>query len=259
MTRFSFGEYPDKVAAGMIAPLNIAPGAEERHRSELEEAHAAVEVEIAARVRLERALVETVDQERHRMAQMLHDTACQSLNGIGLLSRVIRRRLERGEFGVVGEVAELEQAIGGAIREIQSVVRQLRLSGENEHDLAPALRRVVDFRPAHIPCELECPEGVVIKDRFAAEQLIQIAHQAVSDAVRRTGVQHVLVTIATQGPVVTLTVRGDGDADAAEPDGEWLDGRELMRLRARAIGASLAYSYQANRGTTITCILSQDS
>ena len=58
-------------------------GEEQRLRAKLKESQKALEHEIAERRRLERAVIDVTDNERRRLAQMLHDTLCQSLGGIG--------------------------------------------------------------------------------------------------------------------------------------------------------------------------------
>lgn len=222
----------------------------------LAEAHAALESEHAERRRLEAAVIEAADQERRRLAQMLHDTVCQSLSGIVLLSRVILRGVEIKCPEVAPEVAELGVSLDCAVREIHSLVRCLRLSGEDGLELVPALTELAQSVSPQIPCDFECPEPVAVGDRFASAQLAQIAYEAVNRALRRTGISRIVVTLSIQDRRVTLVVRDDGQINTAgEPAAGSIAGMELMQLRASAMGATLSNSFHASQGTTITCTL----
>jgi signal transduction histidine kinase len=245
-------------AAEMINPGDGDFSEENRLRIELREAHEALENEVADRLRFDRAVIMTMDRERHRMAGLLHGTACQSLNGIGLLSQVILRKLARTGVVDASDITELGQAIKGATREIYWVAREIRPPTEID-EIASALARAVEPVAPSLLCEVDCAEEVRIECQFTAEQLVQIAHEGVSEAARRPGVTRIHVALAIQGRQVTLTVTDDGHADDTGP-GSGLDGLDqldLMRLRARVIGASLDCSFQENQGSTLTCMLPQ--
>jgi signal transduction histidine kinase len=242
----------------MMNPASADCSEEGRLRVELRRADAALEDAAASRRQLDRAVIFTVDRERERVSRLLHDTTCQSLNGIGLLAQVIMRKLDR--IGVVdaAEIAELTQAIKGATREIYWVAREIRPPAEID-ELATALVRAVETVAPTLLCEIECAREANIECQFTAEQLIQIAHEAVSSAARRAGVTRIHVALDIRGREVTLTVCDDGREDRPEEAGpeEGLEQMDLMQLRARVIGASLECAYRENGGTILTCILSQ--
>ena len=245
-------------AADIINPGSADFSELNRLRQELRRAHEALEGEAANRRQLDRAVIMTVDRERQRMARLLHDTACQSLNGIGLLSQVIMRKLACSGIVDAADMTELGQAIKGATREIYWVAREIRPPAEID-EIATALARAVESVAPSLLCEIECAEEVSIECQFTAEQLMQIAHEAVRSAALREGVTRIHVALAIHGRQVTLTVCDDGHEDAAGTGGAFdgLEQLDLMELRARVVGASLDCSYQENRGTTLTCMLPQ--
>ena len=236
----------------MITSAN-GSSVEERLRLELQDAREQLACESACRQKLERAIIDVVDQERRRMAKMLHDTACQSLNGIALLARVLLRRANREDSGMSGEIQELSESISAAVREIHWVIDELRLVADGGQDLRSILEQVVKLISQKVPCELECPEKLNMEDCFRAGQLVQIAHEAASNAARRTGVKRIDVRVSRQGETITVDVRDDAPVQGAEPDGIYEEGSEMMRLRARATGASINFSYQASEGTVVSC------
>jgi signal transduction histidine kinase len=237
------------------AQLSIAYGEEQRLRRDLEETRAALEREIVSRRRLERAIIEATDNERRRLAQVLHDTICQSLGGIALLGRVILRRLESAGREEAAEVAEMGRVIDEATREVHSVVRWLRPAPVDGQDVIAALAELTPALFQGIPCEFRCPSPVVLADPLAATQLVRIAYQAVSDALQHPGVQRIVVSLTAQDGRVTLMVRDDGLASEELPSAAALAAEELLRLRARALGATLTISSQAEQGNTILCKL----
>ena len=240
----------------MLAPsIPAHSGEEERLRSELEEAHASLEREAAFRRTLERAVIASWDDERHRLAHLLHDTTCQSLNGIGLLSHVILRKLQRKGAGEIQEMEELRDAITGAIAEIHSVVDQVGIAETDGEGLVPALARLAMTCSGPVPCIFDCPHEVLLPDAFTTSQLIQIAHQAVNDALRRDGVTNILLSLGIEDSTVTLSVQDDGQVAPGKPGAPHLDGREMMCLRASAIGSSLVATFHPDQGNTITCTL----
>ena len=239
------------------AELSIARGDEQRLRAKLEEARTALERERAERRRLERAVIEVTDSERRRLAQMLHDTICQSLEGITLLSRVVQRRLEAAGREEARDVAELGQMIQQGAGELHSVVRWLRPAAVDGPDVISALSLLAPSLFQGIPCEFQCPTPVVLSDQFAASQLVQIAYQAVNDALKHPGIQRIVVSLSTQDQCVTLMVRDDGNPPRDAPSAEDLAGQELLRLRAGAIGATLTITSQVGHGTSILCKLPQ--
>jgi signal transduction histidine kinase len=237
------------------APKSTIGTTEQRLRAELVEVRGALELEVAERQRLERTMLDLTDNERNRLAKMLHDTLCQSLSGIAILTRVVQNRLEASACEEAGEVAELGGMIGEANRELHSVVRLLQPVGCGEGDLGTALTDLAPSLFQGIPCEIRCPVPVVLTDPFAAGQLIRIAHQAVAEALRRPGIERIVITLAAPQERVTLTVRDDGQHSAANPTAEYVAGLEMLRLRAAAIGAMLTISSDSKQGTIVTCVL----
>jgi signal transduction histidine kinase len=247
--------YSNHVMIAQGVPVSPAGNAKRRLQAELEELRAALELEVAERQRLERTILDLTDNERNRLAKMLHDTLCQSLSGISILTRVVQHRLEESAREEAGEVAELGIMIAEANRELHSVVRLLQPVGSEEPDLGAALADLAPTLFQGIPCEIQCPAPVVLRDPFAAGQLIRIAHQAVADALRRPGIQRIVIALSAPNERVTLTIRDDGRHSAAEPTADYLAGLEMLRLRAAAIGAKLTISSETNQGTLVTCML----
>jgi nitrate/nitrite-specific signal transduction histidine kinase len=145
--------------------------------------------------------------------------------------------------------------IKDAAEELHSVVRWLRPSPMDGPDMAAALTDLAPSLFQGIPFEFHCPEPVVLSDHYAAAQLLQIACQAVNDALKHPGIQRITVSLSRQKEGVALAVTDDGSPPEGMPTAETLADEELLRLRAGAIGATLTISSQPKQGNSILCTL----
>ena len=60
-----------------------------------------------------------------------------------------------------------------------------------------------------------------------------------------------------QDECIALMVKDDGSPTEGASSAEAMAGRELLRIRAGAIGGTLTITSQPNEGTTILCTLPQ--
>jgi len=231
--------------------------AEERLREELRAARGALEREIKARERLERIFLYAVESERLRLAQMLHDTVCQSLSGIGLLYRGVETRLKPLLAERPAEIVELGAAIRYSTHEIHRLASWLRPAEVDGDTLVSALATLAHLVSQKIPCELQCPRPVRVEENFAAQQLAQIAREAAEEAFRCRGIERMTISLLRENGVTRMTIWHDGGEPGTDTEAESdaALGRELLELRASAIGASLAVSPMSEEGRTITCKL----
>ena len=81
--------------------------------------------------------------------------------------------------------------------------------------------------------------------------------QAANDALKRPGIQRIAVSLSRQDECIALMVRDDGSPTEGASSAEAMAGRELLRIRAGAIGGTLTITSQPNQGTTILCTLPQ--
>ena len=65
-------------------------------------------------------------QLRERIAQTLHDTVCQSLNGANLEAAVLSQEIERKGLEGGPDAKVLREMLGQAVRELNEIVRSLR-------------------------------------------------------------------------------------------------------------------------------------
>ena len=198
----------------------------------------------------------TILQERTRFAGQIHDTLAQGFTGTLLHLEALRVRAARGERVSVEELQSVRKiaALGLAeARRSALAIRPLALDGR---DLSTALQQLTE-RSA-VPGLLDCRWSLGGIPRplspIADEALLNIAHEAVSNAIRHADASNIHITLAFDPDGVSLFVRDDGigfDASDSRQRGHTF-GLRSMRERATTVGGELNVVSKNGEGTTVT-------
>ncbi len=195
-------------------------------------------------------------EAREQLAADLHDGILQSLYGIGL-------RLEATRTALTGNPAagdHLERAVGqvkDTMAEIRRFIKDERATGSLsvrwEDTLAGVLRGLeVGTGPR---LGFEVPADVAAKVPEAVRnELIFIAREAVSNAMRHSGASRVTVRLLDDGTQLRLEIEDDGCGfrNGHNPDGV---GLLSMTRRAGQIGAIFTLNPGPERGTLVRIVL----
>jgi len=194
------------------------------------------------------------EEERKRIARELHDDTAQTLAAL-----LVRLRLIRGLADDAAREESLEQLrteVSAALDRVRRFARGLRPPALDELGLVPALE-------SHIRSLSETAGAAIRLDANAAEReltsqaelaLYRITQEALSNAVRHSGAEHVLVRIAHGEHWVTVTVQDDGKGfvvDRVLSSGQQGLGLFGMQERAAYVGGRVAIQSRPGRGTTI--------
>ncbi len=206
------------------------------------------------------AVLRAQEQERHRLAQDLHDEVNQALTGI-----LLRLEATIGDApeGLRGELRETKSLVNQAMAELLTLARQLRPTALDDHGLVPALTsQVTDFA-----------DRTGIRARFSRhgevphltdeQQLVvyRVTQESLSNIAQHAGASEVDVELSFVGRT-TLKVSDDGrgfapdygptGAPKGRPGGLGLSG---MRERALLVGGDLHIFSRPRGGTTIELVL----
>lgn len=203
------------------------------------------------RRRSSQLVVRAQEEERRRLARDLHDEVNQALTAILLRLEALTHDLppERA-----ADVAELKGLATRAMDELLGLARQLRPSALDDHGLVPAieaqLRAFSELTgvDAHLEASGE-PEHL---DEERQTVLYRVTQEALTNAGRHAGAQHVDVVLAFSADGAELQVRDDGvgfDPVAARFGGLGLEG---MAERARIVGGELDLRSSPGSGTELT-------
>jgi signal transduction histidine kinase len=196
---------------------------------------------------------ELVLAERVRIGREIHDTLLQSLVGIALEFDDISGQLDPSATALREQVDQLRARVEQCIRETRSSIWDLRSPMLTSNDLPAALQRVGEAAVSGHPMRLEfavsgTPRSAEVR---VGQQLLRIAQEALSNAVRHSNATTVSVHLAYGADSVCLRVSDDGcgfDPSQTMPV-HW--GVTGMHERAERVGADLQLVTSPGGGTQV--------
>ncbi len=184
-----------------------------------------------------RRAVEASDQERSRLASVLHDGVVQDLAGVsyGLAAASSRET-------VPGAVArEASSELRGSIAQLRALLVDLYPGGLHGSDLRSALAEValqLERQGVDARLEIDLLEAL---DTDAEELVYRAAREGVRNVVKHAGATHAVIRVWRSGGQAIVEVEDDGRGLAREADGprEGHFGLALLRDLLVESGGSL--------------------
>jgi signal transduction histidine kinase len=210
-----------------------------------------------ARTVEEQRLRETIagaEEERRRWARELHDETLQGLGALRLVLSSGRRAddPDRLRAAVDEAVGQLEEQIDS----LRSLIRELRPAALDELGPGPAIEDLAERTSARhdveVATEIQLDDDVRHPPEIEVT-LYRIIQEALNNAVKHAGGEHVEVKVAEDRDVLRIRVSDDGRGfdPAAATSGFGLTG---MRERVALLGGSLEIA-SSESGTTLTAML----
>jgi signal transduction histidine kinase/ligand-binding sensor domain-containing protein len=215
---------------------------------------------IASRLRIlqVKARMNAVLAERSRIARELHDTLIQGFSGVTMQMQGLAARLRASPERRTLE--EIIQDAGHCLSEARRSVGGLRTSGGSNPDqptglaaaVAQAARQLTETRDLHLELQVAPTPADLPAD--VEYNVLRIAQEAITNAVRHSGAGTIEVTLASSREGLCLTVRDDGagfsadDNEHPQPGHYGLIG---MRERASQIQGKLRVESAPGAGTTV--------
>jgi signal transduction histidine kinase len=200
----------------------------------------------------ELALVE----ERGRLARELHDAMSQSLFSLQLSAEAAARLLPADPEGAAAALATVQALAAQVSTELRTTVEGLRPADLERDGLAATLvnQLTVAGRAHDVPVELEIGDGIDL-DPEAEHQVLRIAQEAVTNALRHARAGRVAVSLGPDGPDGGLVLRVADDGHGFDPGARAMRARRLgltsMHERAASLGGTLTVDSAPGRGTTV--------
>jgi PAS domain S-box-containing protein len=199
------------------------------------------------------AALNAAEEERRRIARELHDETAQALAALLMNLTVLQRSLHDEDLSK--EVATLRTRLIEATEGVRRIARGLRPPELEDVGLAAALRSFVRERFSTGTVEVEFDGS---QSRLTLEQSLvayRIAQEALSNAVRHAGAEHVRLRLRENGDggEVVLEVEDDGAGFELESVTEPGAGLGLigMEERAQIAGGRLEFESERGKGTCV--------
>ena len=203
----------------------------------------------AERRRASSAALEAQEEERARVARDLHDEVNQSLTGLLLRLEAVR---EHATPELAAELAEVRAVANRAMEELLTLARQLRPTALDDLGLKAALASHVTEirRQSGIATSFESPDGIGELPADVQIVVYRVAQEALSNAIRHSGAEHLRVRLARDANGIELRVDDDGRGFTFDQASSGL-GLAGMRERALLVGADLRVTSRPTQGTSV--------
>ena len=232
---------------------NLPPGIDGKAESEEVERLELAFLRMMRRLEAERrrsssAALQAQEEERARVARDLHDQVNQSLTGV-LLRLEAARAAAPPELAA--EIAETSALAHRAMDELLTVARQLRPTALDDLGLKAAIAgQVEQLGQTGINLGFESEGELGDLDPDSQLVIYRVSQEAIGNAIRHSGGEHIDVSLKRMPNLVELTVVDDGRgfSFAEANTGLGLGG---MRERALLVGGELNTESRPGNGTTI--------
>jgi signal transduction histidine kinase len=217
-------------------------------------AHAAIAITNARLYEQSREL--SIVSERNRLALELHDVVSQKLFSLVLSAEAAAAQLDRDPQAARAQLERVGELAGQALEELRSLILGLRPPALELDGLEETLRKEVSMlgrvhgRDIDLEVDGDLAAGA---DHERDHAVLRIAHEALHNALRHAGAEHIVVRLAAEDGRLTVEVIDDGVG--FEPDRTDVRSRHLgltsMEERARELGGRLRIDSAPGSGTAV--------
>src|SRR6059036_1932542 len=190
--------------AGVLSKLRVLVGELDRR---VQERTAALQREMAERQRLDREIAQVADRERRRLGQDLHDRLGQHLTGTALAAQVLKEKLAARSAPETGEAEKVVRCIEEGIDLTRNLARGFFSPELDAEGLVIALQHLAETvrERFEINCVLDGDESIRVHDSTVANQLYQIAQEAVTNSIKHAAAKQIDIRLAMDGPELCLS------------------------------------------------------
>ncbi|MDN3297934.1 GAF domain-containing sensor histidine kinase [Streptomyces ficellus] len=202
----------------------------------------------------ERSRELTIAEERSRLAHELHDAVSQKLFSLRLTAQAAAALVDRDPARAKGELQQVAALAAEAADELRAAVVELRPAALDEDGLVHTLRTQIQVLDrAHAARVTFDSSGIRALPAAQEEAMLRVAQEALHNALRHSGADHVAVALVRRGQGALLSVTDNGRG--FEPRSVRRAGRHLglvsMRDRSSGVGGRLTVQSAPGKGTTI--------
>jgi signal transduction histidine kinase len=239
---FLFSGYAHQVQKAQAARIQ-----NQRTFDELQKAHRQLQGYADQRASL------AIEQERSRLARELHDSVTQTVFSMNLAAQSAQLLLHQDPSRAAGQLVRLEELAASALREIQSLVSQLRPRPIIEDGLPAALRRLAEQMAQNgLQVSLEI-DGEKTLSAAVGTGLYSIAHEALVNVSKHSRSCEAIIrlNVATDRSSLEIEDHGRGFNPEAAMDRRGHLGLAGISERAREIGWNLSIRSRPGQGTLL--------
>ena len=220
---------------------------------------------LISRERVEKEVLQATEEVERRIGQDLHDSIQGTLSGVHFMLDALRKDITTDQLAkpeIVAKLAELQTIVRDTINQTRGIARGLAPANLENEGFAKALADLAQTteRIFEIPCRLEAPRALRLRDAKAAGQLYYLTLEALNNAVRHGEPSAITIRFQEQpGAGAFLAIEDNGTGIPLGAESAYGLGLRTMRSRARMIGAQLDIQCTPTGGTLVLCTLPQEA
>jgi signal transduction histidine kinase len=205
---------------------------------------------------LERTLVSIAEEHQRSLGQELHDNLGQQIAAISYQAKALEKKISAsGSADAATVAASIAAQAQTAVMQCKQLAQGLLPFELETNGLVVALRAFSSRIAAtyKIACDFVCKNGIVIHDNNVALNLYRIAQEAVNNAIRHGGAQHLIISLTAEEGMLRLSIcdNGRGFAGIGPKAATPGMGIKIMQYRARQLGATLEFLRRPEGGTEV--------
>lgn len=207
---------------------------------------------------LEQRILEISDDERRRIGHDLHDGLGQQLTGIALLSKVLQQRLAQSSPAEARTADQIATLVNRSITWTRDLARGLSPVTLESDGFTAAMEEAAinSARVLGIDCTFQQEGEDPSIDGHTSLHFYRIIQEAMSNSAKHGKAKSVTVRLVVNSEHVRLTVTDDGIGISAKTMSRPGIGLQIMRHRAKMIGAEISIARaRPEGGAVVECIM----
>lgn len=213
-----------------------------------------------SRVRQVEDRFQAVLQERNRIAREIHDTLAQGFAGVSVQLELVSRLLSSGETQTREHLDQARMLVRHSLAEARRAIWDLRSQSVENQDFASRISQMA-ARVNETSAGARAEVKLAVRGTYrpltpkVEEELLKIAQEALTNAVRHADAGHIDIELAFDSKKIHMTIADDGcgfveSGNGGGPDGHY--GLRGMRERAAGISSQLTVQSGSGKGTRIS-------
>ena len=211
--------------------------------------------DITKRKELEKDVLRASEEERHRIAQDLHDGLASHFTGVSLISRMLAEQVEPKHVATVNQIGDL---IDEGVHQTRTVARGLYPVEDDPEGLMNSLSQFAARlrRDLKVDCRFECAIPVLVDDNVTATHLYRIAQEAVNNSLRHGNAEKIIIELTEVDHELTLRIKDNGSG-LKEVDSDRSSGIGLrtMAYRCGLLQGTCKVHPHCEGGTEVMCVV----
>jgi signal transduction histidine kinase len=207
--------------------------------------------------RLQRRITLADESARKKLGEDLHDSLGPQLSGIKYLCTALVHKANTGEAISVEELRRVEDQVARALLQARGLAKDYFGVAVDQDGLVPALRELAHRTESfYVKCDLRGRGEIVLENKMTATELYHIAQESVQNALKHGRAKNISIELDQINQFLRLSVTDDGVGFIPPlSNNNQGVGLQIMRFRARRIGATLELASTPNHGTVVTCMI----